>query len=202
MKKRYFLPIIPTLLTIISGVYPVGWPMPSETIQAVARVVFWVSLCAIPAVSLIAYWDKINNWIPIMRFESRRKERRIEDLIYRQIIRVSASPLVSGSSECLDVSVILPTFITKKLELAKVRGYLTIDGHPTDEQELGPIILFDRNPNENQLRISLTAPMSALVQERIKNNTQVEIALHLTGWDVKNTRYDLSTRGWTTKFLT
>jgi len=75
MKKRYILPIVPVLFTVASIVYPVGWPMPSNTMQTIAQVVFWVSLSAIPVISLFAFWDKISKAIPIKvkiekRFES------------------------------------------------------------------------------------------------------------------------------------
>ncbi len=201
MKKRYILPIVPVLFTITSATYPVGWPMPSNTMQTISQVVFWVSLSAIPVVSLFAYWDKIYGWFPVIRFEYRRRARRTEDLIVRQIIKLSASPLISGIAECVDVSVIFPSFLPKPLELAKVRGYITIDGHATDEQEFRSMTIFDRSPNEVQLRVALTPSVSTRVRERVQTNNQVEVSFHLTGWDVKNIRYDLSTRGWTTRFL-
>lgn len=173
----------------------------AEWVAPVARLLFWVFLSATVIIVLVIFWDKINNWIPGVRFVKRRKARRPENLILRQIIYLNASFFINGN-DCLDVGIIFPTFLPKKLELAKMRGYITVDGHATEEQEFRPITLFDHSLNENQLRVSLTAQVSARVRERIQTNNQVEIALYLTGWDVKKTRYDLSTRGWTTKFLT
>lgn len=150
---------------------------------------------------ITALWGK---WyaIPVIRVEKRRRTRATEELIVRQITYINASPFISGNAEYLDVGLIFPSFLLKKLELAKVRGYITVDGNATEEQEFRPMTLFEHSPNEIQLRVALTPNVSAKVRERIQTCSKVEISLHLTGWDVKNKRYDLSTRGWTTKFLT
>jgi hypothetical protein len=150
---------------------------------------------------MTSLWGKFWNIIPIVRFEKRNRSTRTEDLIVRQIIFLNASRLVNGNAEILDVGVIFPSFIPNRLELMKVRGYINVDSHTTEEQEFRPITLFEHSPNEIQLPIALTPDVSTISREIIKTNNKAEVSLQLTGWDAKNKRYDLSTRGWTSKFL-
>lgn len=101
-KKRYLLPIIPILSTVATTAYPVGWPMPSDITQNIARILFWVSLSAIPLVSVFAYWDKIRKLIPIrIRIEGTRKtqKRRLTNNAHEESINAMAEQINNLTSE-------------------------------------------------------------------------------------------------------